>query len=607
MIEAEVTTERLRDIQFEEFMEQTVPVVLGISLQELRNTEAYQTQLENIRLSQSALLSSEENEMLPLVSPGTNLVTQFGLLYAQRGSEQAEPMFCDPEKSALIATLGERILENAANSLPPEIEYAADAWALASAHERAEILKYVYDRAHPQRWRQAHGDVVLNDEPRDEEKSIRLQDIQAWPDGDALSCLGMAVMLSGFARRAGANFLITDTIVDRGQTNDEVLSRGLYGIDAAIRSKGIEPNERWLNHVANLNEIFHEAELEVRGFHVAVAIEVGDGRWFHIDPYQFDCIELTEKKYDLVQAKRVLGTLSEALPGRTILATQDEVIEVMLEIVDRYVAIGSAVSDNVLAFMQPYLDRQEVTIDEFVAELATFNPTIIPEELFVDKWGDGKFNFEFEWNVQKVIDMTVSNYMAAVIMHAATQMYAEADPDDVINNPGKYRLISKVLDFANTFNERFAQDKEFRDVFLKDIIAAPLYLSMEAIDEISAEYRDGTAEPETTLGLALPAFALGSFVLSHLRVWGGHGNKYVSAVLASQSSSQFLWHEAMADTDPDVSPEMAALERSLKKLDTRLLHQRVAWRLFLRDREGGERDGQEITTGSSGGDPSTAR
>lgn len=600
MIEADFSPEQIREDAFEVFMEQAVPDFLGISLDELRDTYEYRQRVAELRERQERLLFNSQDLDRVIYSPVVTITfrdLKNEVPETDINARMDSARDTKPQDTALIESFGQALLEQIASNLPRDLEEAADAWKGASEAEKVDILKFVYDRCLSRRW--ARFDKDEEDGGEKFEKNALGQQLYVietahpdtlaqWPNSDPINCLGMSLLLTGFAYRSGADFMYVNTIYPRRLSSNEIIIRSINNLADAMQSRGLHPNGLWRKYLDELDQSVVEAELAVQDFHHAICINTGKG-WFHIDPFQ---LNFSDHDSFYAPIGMIYGTLEQTkrtFPGRTVLDTDSGTVDVIIDAVDKEYERLGYVSDAVCKFVRSYQDaRPECEFDELLNALRAFDL----RGSLVDKEGDPfKLNIIWqpdEWLRKVLISATLEGLKASNVDD--TTKPADLEPKS---------LEDLIADFPEgDFRARFVKDKELRDEILNGVMVYPLLSAHQTSADMSESFTDGNAEPDTTLEFGDPAFMAAIFALNHLRVWGGYGNKHVSTVLAGQTSSQITWHEAMADTAPDISPTMLGIEQSLRTIIPRMLHERVSWRLFLRDHEGGEKDGQVSETSS---------
>jgi|GEM_PF-5053287 len=191
--------------------------------------------------------------------------------------------YLQPEQAAEMALLGEMIADRAFRTLPMQLRNFASVWHQEDYQGQLDILRLVYDTLGRKSFerRSLHED--------DHEDRSLPHKYGSWHKRRYQpSCLGLAQMLVGFARAAGADHMLVDILLPRGIYWQELQYRGLNNAKRLIKESGdaklFKALEKKLDEalldvldVLDRNYSSHQS-------HHALAIRVGT-EWWIIDPY----------------------------------------------------------------------------------------------------------------------------------------------------------------------------------------------------------------------------------------------------------------------------------------------------------------------------------
>lgn len=190
-----------------------------------------------------------------------------------------------------LAYLGGRLADRAFQNLPPKFRKYAAAWTSIDVTEQERILHEMMRDLYPSRWWQDRGMTYPH---RDEQQSFDEygpfpNQTKSWRKGEYMpNCLGLALMLVGFARAAGAKHRVMTPIVSswysamllqRKQIAYNLKQLDTFPDEPYIRSlkRGLMQLDR--QTLTTMNVAVDEAA------HHALVIELADGSHRLVDPY----------------------------------------------------------------------------------------------------------------------------------------------------------------------------------------------------------------------------------------------------------------------------------------------------------------------------------
>lgn len=452
-----------------------------------------------------------------------------------------------PEDTAIIQILGEELIEKAKQALTPESVEMAAKWSTANEDERVGILCDLF---------QIYKSKNDDDEncPVDDwgRKQYRPDNslpafFGQWPNTNtSVNCLGMSMMLAGWAELAQADYLFTTTI-RHGYDNLWLHYRNmmLSAVDN-LKHRDLECPQA-LEEVlsGDLNNSERVLADFIKDFHHSVVIRLNGNYWMHIDPYMC-VICLMKDEFATSDIFETLNKTKRITPGLTV--TRSTI---------------SSYNEGFDIEKQFYQTAFEVSL-LMESELQTAVPQTAAEllQLIVD-FCDTKLKTHIETNPFYKYFASLNVWLDDILGEVKTE--ENTDTADEANEEKYFLIHKKLLD-------RFDRDEAYRRRVINDIIVAPIkeavFHTADAIEEFTQIYV--LAEP--SIEFANPNFMIGLLTLNQLRSWSNYGNKYTSRRLVEQTSSQVLWHEAMKDQDPSMSPKMLEMVSGLQKLDPGLLH-----------------------------------
>jgi hypothetical protein len=225
----------------------------------------------------------------------------------------------------LLQLLGEAIVAEATNCLTDKIKEAAEEWCSASVDRQIQICDWLYHELRSEN--QGELGKMLTPEMvmektcerlsrKDSEPANYLPKLYGpWHKENPANCQGKTQMLVAFARLAGARVLAVHPLEDCRQ----LLEKVRYAmVDEAVR----DCQARNLQMDSGMAESFlaHQMEKMQRfkqEFHLAVAIELKDGRWALLDPHGMSWGVFPEI-WEVPQIAQQIEKYAQVLPGMCV-------------------------------------------------------------------------------------------------------------------------------------------------------------------------------------------------------------------------------------------------------------------------------------------------
>lgn len=191
--------------------------------------------------------------------------------------------YLSTEESTEMQLLGEMIADRAFRTLPFQLRNLASVWQDVDHQAQLDILRTLYDTL-------GRKSLARREQKEEDRENQALpHQYGSWTRRRYQpSCLGVAQMLVGFARVAGADHLLIDVLQPRGIYREELMYRGLSKVKLLIKESGDEKLFRRLEkHVDEaLVDVIETLDINYKNHqaHHALAIRVGE-KWWGIDPY----------------------------------------------------------------------------------------------------------------------------------------------------------------------------------------------------------------------------------------------------------------------------------------------------------------------------------
>lgn len=206
--------------------------------------------------------------------------------YRQLVDEATELELPEPKASALVELLGERLADRAFRNLPKAIRDSAAKWH-DGIHAQKEILHLLHTQLLSSRWQRGRRKkYAYNSDIR----SVLPHEMQSWQRGRVMpNCLGVAQMLVGFARAAGAPHYLANVV---RTFEHEILDWEVRSLRIANKTIGRLPtrNQQMIHIARKLRKGYEQALLNANTRHHTEAhhvliLQLADNTWWVVDPY----------------------------------------------------------------------------------------------------------------------------------------------------------------------------------------------------------------------------------------------------------------------------------------------------------------------------------
>lgn len=462
------------------------------------------------------------------------------LRYHQLLAEAQELNLPDPESSALVETLGERLADRAFQNLPSHIRVLAERW-----HEgldlQKQILAHIATELRTGNWRRKgeRENYEYNSDPR----CVLPHSAKSWARGQFMpNCLAVAQMLVGFAREAGAEHFLANVVrlFEQEMVRWEV--RSLKAALDLLESTDVT-NREMRRITGNLRKSYETALINADALHNidahhVLVVRLADGSWWVLDPYQCTTYPLgddPQRDAALPQIrqrrnKTLLLDYPHEAPAYTYkLGRQLETLRFMLMVIKGRFHVDPGedpIKDPILmglARAAAYVSSQEFTDhdDEFFDKLIQIAEA--PQDLSDPE--------------DKLAQLTSLALMQALVPELEEGKLAD-------------RLKRALRD--ETTHQRVAWR----------IVAFHLQSFAKALDAL---YSDMAARKHECLEVAWPGLMLGVATLNHLRA---HMPVRLGGLLSVLSSSQWVLADTLAAERNGDTIDDAHRERIAERLAT---------------------------------------
>lgn len=352
---------------------------------------------------------------------------------------------------------------------------------------------------------------------------------------DTPTCFGMSIMLTAFARMTGLNVMLVSPI----ESADD-LHKEYRGIDSATKLKhldvaGFECGQYRDKLHATVKESA-DYQARIYDFHFSVAIQLGDGRWVHLDPYMRH-YGLFDEDWELQRIFETLQKYQMVLPGLTLISSDGESLRRRL--------VG-------------YIDVVKDAIDKAERVMQVIREKPYPAENIIEYCDDGysQLDFNYMHDIAWIADiLAVLEDTMELTEQYLDQFGTDIKPVDTI------RLIEFFFEDAllgfpridiscdeETYIDRlqsywylFEFDADFKRDRITDLILGFLRIVINRWNALMEEIEHSLLDP--AMQFSMPEYNIALTAVNHARCWTD--NDVSGKVLLKLSSSQFFWHDAV--------------------------------------------------------------
>jgi hypothetical protein len=524
----------------------------------------------------------------------------------------------DPEITALIELLGRKIIKTAANAIPAELAELSRKWhqldaaaQQAALQDASKVMQKLYgnrvnwtkrlpptfvisgeevtswlsdlswiheDNIQYEVEETSSGKIlkvweifedVFNDTKvrYDPEDSLPLIFVS---DTSTPNCLGTAMLLCGFAAQTGANYFLCSYLEHRSTQANLCAILDPHNDIQIMNEIGIPTSPEGVAEVKEeLPGVLDQwSKVQLEDFHYALIIQLADGNWMLVDPYQ-KTAAIMPAAYGMDEASTILKIYSELYPGMTILCNDGGKLHETLQTVDDLRKQAHVRAANLIAPFNTLPVAQNTASDFRDAEL--WKHEISRQVFFPDYYDFSDLLIEtddalwFEALLRKLPQCRDIGYDRSLLREIV---------DDVYRKFIEIAVAEKVE--SKAWKE---QSSDFYDAILEDEGKKYALESFESIlgeahsgmmsivgwvtDPIIESIWGGLEYPHPIVEVMNPAFGLALALLNQLRCWTV--NDVSGNVLLCYGASQQYWHEA-ASTESVLTDDLLKVEELVRLL-----------------------------------------
>lgn len=418
----------------------------------------------------------------------------------------------DIHTQILLQRLGEALINGASSVLGPEVQQIVTLWPTLASSEQVTALELVHELFRhcsigqaikwPERYVPDWARESLHD---DTEGGIRSSKYlpyyfpKASTLGQKPSCLGIAMLLIGFARAVGIPALLATPIKTIGSVRTAHFISGLETLFEHVNNKRLTEDNDRQRHYQLLRHTRLRSVCEPEPFHLAVAMMI-HGQWIYVDPYLNRFGVMGEQAH---RAARLIEKYAPVLPGLTVIASDNGHMESRLARAAKHSLQAIELSRS----MYDTLTERGSTIEQAVA--------------IVTKYKADRFALN-AWQPEPAEQQVLQKEGLAARIYLLCR--PKGDPSDTLEE----------------IAERYRHDTEYRQTWIKRFCTETAVLGFSAYDAALSK-RDRLVDP--AIQLSLPELLLGLTVLDSLCY--SRGLTLPPSFFLSQCFDQVVWHDAM--------------------------------------------------------------
>jgi hypothetical protein len=447
------------------------------------------------------------------------------------------------QQAARIQALGRELIRAGGDCLPADLLTLADEWPTASADKQLSILEELGAQLTSANWYQIRGLQWQHHGQVDAD--VLPFGFGPWASGLVIPCcVGMATLLAGFAKRAGAPHLFTQVLRSRVlevqsldfELRSAVMQRLQDRLPRLVKAGGLADMEAKLGRVKEALEA-----QEAFTFHPALIIQLCDGRWVLVDAFFETRVVLEEAEFHI---SKISAMLNGATPGRVVLTQSYDRLN---ERIRRLNAEAGAVVSSVQGILLQLEDL------------------------------DGQSGFK----------------MASMLLRHLSQMgeklafmapLVQGLSDKNLQAQGLFDAQVTPLPTRDEVAEawrRLGTDPDYARLAVERMLEFVVHCWYKAVIIGLRELRD--TMPPVSLEVALPEVAVAVGTLNNLRCYYEADPFDVGGILVMFYRSQTIWHDSIlaiqcegGAVPQDVAARLGQMKEALAEIPPNLLHPHVA-------------------------------
>ncbi|HVE80854.1 MAG TPA: hypothetical protein VNA68_01805 [Candidatus Dormibacteraeota bacterium] len=529
----------------------------GVSLREVKRSEAYQRELARERtLHIKHPLGTHRGGALRAEVFG-HLLNGVGEKTALRAIRNLPDCKTQPggEESALITVVGQHLTNAAIQQLPDNIKETAATFGdkKADADLQISLLKgLLYLRAQlglDKREDQENAEGIFPpglewlgylEEKRKIDRFLPYR-YPSLAEDEFPTCLGMSALLMGFAKLTGARYMFCTVLEDKA---DEFYRYKVAVLEAILADLDFYPKSsaKTILRRALLQglKVSRRLNQRISDWHHGLAIELCDGRWAYVDPYQ-SSFGVFGSEWNIPEIVRLQSKYGEVIPGLALTGYDGGLrkqwysreYKKVLEALKQARSLQYNLGDSVQRFTD--MDNQ---FEELVSSHPEFDflNRLIRDALKVRK-----------------LEPTAAVIFKLLFMYQLSSKKA--------SRRGREEMTARY--------QSFWDNPADREEMLSELLVQFHYYAYWRVAARNESYAAKNCI-QPALEFSRPDHGLALATLSNLSSWTNQ--KLPATLLMEHSNSQMLWHEAMSPL-PEIS-KLSAIDRVIVK-DLALRMQRL--------------------------------
>jgi hypothetical protein len=364
------------------------------------------------------------------------------------------------------------------------------------------------------------------------------------------NCLGLAILLAGFADRTGSPYYVCSYLEHRKSAPGyhdavrelkyiQLLEEFDLPVDEVARRKSLAMAQRAIND---------EVASALEDFHYAIIIQLADKSWAIIDPYQQTVARLAPE-YEMDQAAVTLDRYRDLYPGLTVLASDEgrlaETLATETKLLD-------AACRHVGSLLQRY--REELLTPQWIAMLADMNSGFQTDIQL--RWHSLNSYYRDQYLTESDAGLW---YESVIRQHQKFKKFAYDREFACEITSGVSNVVQTIVEIEDSGRLTPEQFDNFQELIFESVVESLDEEDQAAVaDRVFHSYYDcvvfateelipviwsGRIYSHPVIEIINPEYGLALALINQLRCWSdqpidGH-------VLLNFGSSQQYWHDAV--------------------------------------------------------------
>jgi hypothetical protein len=322
-------------MSFDTVLQRALKEGTGVSLSTVKRSKIYREELERLRgLPNRHPVSTHRGIALrggPLVfGHSLNLLGEKQALQEIRGLKHLREsnFLALAKQESLIHVLGQRLISAAIECISPTGAEMAQAFGRAkTAEQQISLLKGLETHINQARQKPKEDKAIEPNKYHHFDYYFQAHKVEEFlpaqfknlDEDDVPNCLGMSILLSAWARLAGAHFYFTTEIIQDSELESQYMLAvydALLGLLSSLKGDEVKIIRK---RIKTHRQAFERSLQVTRDWHHGIAIQLLGGRWFYLDPYA-ELAELFPDEWRMKEVDRLLRKYGDVVPGLSIAA-----------------------------------------------------------------------------------------------------------------------------------------------------------------------------------------------------------------------------------------------------------------------------------------------